>query len=106
RVSVAGSNRAPLPKASIAGPADPNERMQVSIIVRRRSSADAVTELSRDLGVRQPRERRHLSRKEFASLYGAHPDDLAKIRSFADEHGLEVVKTDPGQRRVVLAGTV
>ncbi|HTO49272.1 MAG TPA: S53 family peptidase [Burkholderiales bacterium] len=106
RVSVTGSDRAPLPKARITGPADPHERMQVSIIVRRRSSADAVTELSRDLGARQPRERQHLSRKEFASLHGAHPDDLEKIRSFADEHGLEVVKAYPGQRRVVLAGTV
>ena len=106
RVSVAGSDRAPLPKAHIAGPADPHERMQVSIIVRRRSSADAVTELSRDLGARQPRERQHLSRKEFASLHGAHPDDLEKIRSFAGEHGLEVTKVYPGQRRVVLAGTV
>src|SRR5262249_21670981 len=43
-----------------------------------------------------------LSREEFAEHYGADPDDLARLSSFALSHGLDVVESSQPRRSVVL----
>jgi kumamolisin len=54
---------------------------------------------------RQPlRERRYLTRREFAARYGADRNDLAAIEEFATEHDLHVRQASVGRRSVVLTG--
>jgi kumamolisin len=44
-------------------------------------------------------------RQELATRHGATAADVAAVEAFAVEQGLEIVRSEPGQRRVVLAGT-
>ena len=77
-----------------------DEPVEVTVIVRPRTPLPELEELGR-----QPlRERRYLSRREFAARHGADRKDLAAIAEFAVEHGLQVLQANAGRRSVVLAG--
>jgi kumamolisin len=80
-------------------PVDPNERIEVSVMVRPRRPLDEL-----DARLNQPGAA-VLSREEFAATYGADPADVAKVEAFARQHGLEVVESSPARRTVRLAGT-
>ena len=99
---VEGTNRSPVPGATRVGPAEPTERISVSIRVRRRTGAPPLPDLARSPapagGV--------VSREEFAATYGADPADIERVEAFANEHGLTVEETSIPRRTVVLAGTV
>ncbi len=70
------------------------------MIVRPREPLPAPDEVGR-----QPlRERRFLTRREFAARYGAARKDLAAIEEFARAHGLRVRQASAARRSVVLAG--
>ena len=99
-----GSERQPLPGARSVGKADPAERLEVTILVRRQGVAD----LAERVGALANGNMRgnHLSREEFARRHGADPADLAAIKKFADRHGLAVVQEHAGGRTVILSGTV
>ncbi len=75
-------------------PVDPNQRVEVSLIVKPRRSLE-------ELGARldQP-----MTREEFAESYGADPADLATVEKFASGHHLEVVESSQARRTVRLAG--
>lgn len=105
RISVPHSERAPMAGARRVGPADPQQRMEVTILLRRGSKPTEYPKVE-ELGARLPRERRHLTREDFARTHGAHPDDIASIRKFASDFGLDVKNINPARRSVVLAGTV
>ena len=77
------------------GPVDPNERVEVSLMVRPR----------RPLGELEARLDKPMSREEFAASYGADPNDLASVERFAHEHGLEVIESSQPRRTVRLAGS-
>ncbi len=55
---------------------------------------------------RAPAERRTLSRSELATANGASDQDVAAVRSFAAQYGLDVGEVDAGRRAVELRGTV
>jgi kumamolisin len=78
-------------------PVDPDERIEVSVIVRPRRPLE---DLDARLGQGQP----YLTREEFAASYGADPADLAKVEAFAHKHGLKVVESSEARRTVRLAG--
>jgi kumamolisin len=98
-----GSERQPLPGAKPVGKADPAERLEVSVLLRRRNAA-ALTEHVKKLARRESAGN-HLSRQQFADQFGADTTDIATIRKFADAHGLAVVQEHAGRRTVVLSGT-
>jgi kumamolisin len=75
------------------GPADPDERVEVSIIVKPRRPLDELQARA------QP-----MSREEFAAAYGADPEDLRRVEDFARGRGLEVVEASQPRRTVVVAG--
>jgi kumamolisin len=103
-VRLKGSERSALPGAEKIAPADPHEQIEVTIRLRRGS--DPATFPS-DAQMGAPlRDRQYLSRDEFAATHGARPDDCARIRAFASQHGLRVVAEDLGRRSVTLSGTV
>jgi kumamolisin len=97
---LAGSERAVPAGARFLAPANPDERMEVTVLVR------AKTPPPDQLSARPPGGRRHLTREEFTAAHGADPRDLALIEDFAHEYGLTVVEASPARRSVVLGGTV
>ncbi|MGB8495755.1 MAG: S53 family peptidase [Candidatus Acidiferrum sp.] len=105
RVELKGSARTALPGGQDAGPADPNQQIEVSVFLRRQSKPGDFPPVAQ-MDAHLPHERKYLSRKEFARLHGASVADLKKIRAFAAQYGLQVVNEDRASRTVKLSGTV
>jgi kumamolisin len=105
RVELKGSTRAAVPGSQDAGPADPNQQIEVSILLRRPSKPRKFPSLAK-IGATPVAKRKYLSREEFAESYGASAGDLEKIRAFAERYGLRVVSENAATRTVKLSGTV
>src|SRR6185437_5612881 len=89
RRPLKGSERSPLPDSRALGPADPAERLEVTVVVRpldRQGQQDRMRKLARG--------------------HGASRADLDAVREFAEAHGLAVVQEHAGRRTLVLTGTV
>ena len=95
-VPLAGSERGPIRGLEEAGPLDTSQRLEVTLITRRRA------ELPSDL-VTGPAT---LSQAQLAEQHGTDPADLDLIATVLARHGLEVTEPDPGARRVKAAGTI
>jgi kumamolisin len=104
-VPIPGSERDPLPGATDRGPAASDERVEVTVQVRPRTPAAGALS-AEALGAQLPQERQHVSRDQFATTYGADPDELAQVESFARANNLQVAETSAGRRSVILSGTV
>jgi kumamolisin len=105
RVELKGSARAALPDGEDVGPADPNEQIEVSVLLRRGSLPGKFPSIA-EMGALPPRQRKYLTREEFSRLHGASASDLEKIRMFAGQYGLKVGSEDRARRVVKLSGTV
>jgi kumamolisin len=105
RVELKGSTRAAWPDGRDVGPADPNQEVEITVLLRR-GSKPARFPSDVQLGAQLPRQRKYLTRQEFARLHGASEPDLKKIRAFAALHHLNIVSEDPASRTVKLSGTV
>jgi kumamolisin len=99
-----GSERKPLHGAKATGKADPNERFEVSVLVRRRE-ADALTAHAQKLAAGD-RSHGRMTRAQFAEAHGADPKDFEAVKKFATASGLAVVDEHPARRTIVLSGTV
>src|SRR6476620_1292430 len=102
--ALVGSEKEPVPGAQSVGKADPSERLEVTVLVRRRAG-DALRQRVGKLAAGE-RSTGHMPREEFAKQFGAEPADLAAVKKFASGHGLAVVQEDAARRTVILAGTV
>jgi kumamolisin len=105
RFAIPGSERFALPGATRGAPADPGERVEVSILVRRRPGYSIDDEL-RENELRPPGRRHYLTHEEFEDRYGADPEDIRQVEAFAAEQGLDILETSLGRRTVRVAGTV
>jgi kumamolisin len=107
QIPVPGSKREPYRNAKAVGALNPDERLEVTIVLKRRQPLDQEALLKPyDAQSNGVSRRAVMSREQFASSLSAAPDDLAKIEKFAKEHHLSVVRSDLNRRSVVLAGTV
>jgi kumamolisin len=97
KIALPGSERAPLSGATLVGPTDPNQLVEVSIVVKQRR------ELKLD-----HLQGKILSHDEFASTYGADPEHIRRVQAFASAHNLQVVEeaNDIARRTVKVRGTV
>lgn len=97
RITLPGSEIRPAPGAASTGPADPQQVVEVSVILKQRRELKLG-----DLGGR------HLSRDEFASAYGADPDHIERVKAFASAHNLTVIDHghEVARRTIKLKGTV
>ncbi|RFU44863.1 protease pro-enzyme activation domain-containing protein [Paraburkholderia sp. DHOC27] len=99
-----GSERAPVEGSTVVGHCDPAQRIEVHLILRRpaQEKFDALMKKieAGDPGVKP------LSREAFASEFGAAAEDLSKVKAFAAQAGLTVVREDAASRTVVLGGTI
>ena len=105
RIPLPGSERSARSGSRVVGAPDPNELIQISVLLRPRTPLESLTS-TKELGAGTPQERRYLSREQFAATYGADPRDVALIEAFAHEHNLTVVEANLARRTVVLSGTV
>ena len=95
-VRLAGSERGSLPDITGTASVDISERAEVTLVLRRRA------ELPKEIVVGPT----VLSRDELAERYGADAADVDLVRRELGGRGLEVTATDPGSRRVKVAGTL
>ncbi len=103
-IALKGSNRQALPGARTLAPTDAAERLEVSVLVRRRAAAamrSRVTSMAAG-----NRTQPYMSREEFATAHGADAADLAAVRKFAVGQGLAVLLEHAARRTVILSGTV
>jgi kumamolisin len=86
----------------VIGEVDLRREISVTVYLRASVSLDWVDQ---EAG-RAPAERRTLSRSELATGYGARDEDVAAVRAFAGQYGLDVAEVDAGRRAMQLRGTV
>jgi len=101
---LAGSQRKALHGARALGKADPAERLEATLLLRRKN-AKAFEDHMKNLRT-GGKPGAHLSREEFAREFGASPADAAVVRKFAAQHGLAIAQQDLARRTMVLSGTV
>jgi len=97
KIPLSGSERAPLPGATLVGPTDPNQLVEVSVVLRRKRSLE-----------KDDLQGRTLSHEEFAATYGANPEDIERIRAFAAANNLALIDhpSQIARRTVKVQGTV
>jgi kumamolisin len=102
---ISGSERAVVKNAKAIGTPDPNEVVEVTLVLRSKGSK-AKTLSIQETSAKPLTERKYLTRNEFASANSVDPDDLAKIEQFAHDNGLTIVKISPESSSLSLSGTV
>ncbi len=95
-VPLPGSERGALPQSQELGAVDDSQRIEVTLVTRRRAP------LPQDL-VEGPAV---LTPQQLAEQYGTDPADLSLITDVLAGHGLTVTSADAGARRVTVAGTL
>ncbi len=102
RVEIPGSERQPSAQHPRVGDVDHDKPIEVTVYLRPSGSLDWVDQQAD----RPPAERQTLSREELARTSGASDADIAAVRAFAKQSGLEVTGVDKGRRAMTLRGTV
>jgi kumamolisin len=96
-VLLAGSERTPLPDPQPAGPLDPAERIEVTVVTRRAAS---LPQDSAGVPIR-------LSRAELRQRYGSDPADHQLVAEVLTRLAptLQVTGRDPASRRLTITGS-
>ncbi len=94
-VPLPGSERQSLPGARDIGPVDETERIEVTLITRRRAEIPDELVTGPDT----------ISPGELADSYGTDPGDIDRVLEILGGYGLEVTSALPESRRVKAAGT-
>jgi kumamolisin len=105
RKPVPGSEKQALPQAKAAGKPDPQEHIEVSVLVRPRADTRGTVE-ARNFTSAELTSRQYATREALAAERGASPDDIAKVEAFAHDHNLTVVETSISRRTIKLAGSI
>lgn len=104
-VAIADSERFAIPGARLRGAADPQERVVVSVYLRRRRGAPELPS-PEDIGARLSVADRSLGREEIDAANSADPVEMERVVQFASAHRLDVLKQDLVQRSLQLSGSV
>ncbi|HEY1896575.1 MAG TPA: S53 family peptidase, partial [Terracidiphilus sp.] len=96
RVPLAGTEHLALAGVRTVGPTDPNQLIEVSVVLKHRRPLPAAAESGQQI-----------THSDFAQTYGADPAAVDKIRQFAKENNLQVLERGDEvlRRTVTLAGT-
>jgi kumamolisin len=116
-VPLKGSERAILTGAKAIGAANPDESLQVTVLLRSRAQAeDAKAKNTRatvnekaavdSLLQKRAADRQHLTREQFLAQRGALEEDVQKVEEFANQYGLSISDTNLAKGSVTLSGTV
>src|SRR5271157_4142274 len=102
---IKGSERRKSPTASFLRPADKNENVTVTIVLRRRPDGPPLPDVD-SFSATGPSRRRRMPEAEFAAKYGAAASDIDKVTAFLNASGLTVGETHAARRTIVASGTV
>ncbi len=105
RVALSGSERSARRGARAVGVPDPNQRIDITVLLRPHKSLPNLA-TAKELTATPPHQRKYMSREQFAAAYGANTGDLAKIEAFAHQHNLTVMESSQARRTMVLSGTI
>lgn len=94
------------PSSRLLGPADPNEAVKLTIVLRRRLDGSPMPGPEYFAQSTPLAQRQRIPRDEFAARYGASPTDISLVVDFAQTHGLRVTNADPASRSVHVVGRV
>jgi kumamolisin len=78
---ISGSERAVLKNAKAVGTPDPNQIIEVTLVLRSKAEGAPISS-AREMSSAPLKERKYLTRSEFASVSSIDPDDIAKIEEF------------------------
>jgi kumamolisin len=92
-LEVPGSNKTVAPGARVGDSTPPDEMMEVTVRLKRKTALPGT-----------PEPGRRMRRDEFAEKYGATADDLKRIRDFATHFNLSVSYESAVERIVTLKG--
>jgi len=112
-----GSERVAVTGAKAIGAANPDESLQVTVLLRSRAQAeDANTRSNKATAAERAAvesllkqsaiERQHLTREQFLKQRGALEEDILKVEEFAHEYGLSIADANLAKGSVTLSGTV
>jgi len=96
KVTLKGTEHAPMPGARAIGPTSPHQIVEISVILKHRQP----------LNLDQHRGQT-LNHSDFTRMYGADPTSVDRIRQFGSENNLQVLTRgdEVSRRTVTLAGT-
>ena len=98
---IAGSDKSQPEGAQCIGACDPDEQIEVVVMLRRQNEGEFTQLMKRSMNGAADAE--PVSRDEFDKRFGASAADVAKTEAFAKAHRLSVVRADAGSRSVVLS---
>jgi kumamolisin len=101
---IPGSDNAQPDGARCIGACDPDEQIEVVMMLRRHDEAgfrQLMNQIDAGKAGAAP-----VSREDFGKRFGASDADVERAKAFAQEHGLTVVRADAAARSVVLSGTI
>jgi kumamolisin len=101
---LAGSERRVHEGATLIEPAPAEERLEVTVILRRRPDGSPLPGQHDHL--KPPAERPRLTLETFADRYGFDETDAARVAEFAAVNGLELIGSNAARRALYLTGTV
>ena len=104
RIVLEGSERPYSAALEDCGRVDPGETTEVTVYLRSKLPEPEAAHFVKSLTATPLSERQYLSREQLAERRGASPEDLARVKAFANHYGLEVVATDTAARTVTLRG--
>jgi kumamolisin len=102
-VEISGSHREPLSGARRTADAPPDEKVRISLVVRRRPGAAGHSD--EPLSTSPDASRLEL-RQRLAEQLGADPREMAKVERFLRDAGLDVLSSDSATRIIAAEGTV
>jgi kumamolisin len=100
RADLPGSTPKLRPGDKWLGPADPQQELTVSILLRRPASAADIGEAILS-GTYHPQ-----SREAAEAALAADPNDLAAVETFVRDSGMEILSVDAPSRTIRIRGTV
>ena len=109
RTKLAGSERTMPRAAKVTGKSNPDERIELTVMIRPREAAPTGPRRAAALlamAARPPESRQYLTREAFAAERGADVADIAQVEQFAHDHTLTVTYSNSAERLVKLSGTL
>lgn len=104
---LAGSARKAVPAAKLIARSAPDRKIIISVYLRRNPNPPAevmrkVAAIRAQTSITADR----ITDSDFASVYGAAPEDIASVLSWASDIGLTVIDKNLAARRLKLEGTI
>ncbi|HEX6545246.1 MAG TPA: protease pro-enzyme activation domain-containing protein [Bryobacteraceae bacterium] len=104
RIVLEGSERPVASSFEDRGRVDSGETAEVTVYLRSKRPDVEAGQFINALAAKPLSTRQYLTREQLAEMRGASPEDIARLETFANHYGLEVVATDAAARTVTVRG--